>query len=141
MASFLKIVRSMFGAKSNPTDEEINQVNFNYVNRDDPAMLAATQEARESVAQFVQLLKNPPHPQAAFHVKKRFVDGDRTETMWLSDVQIRGDEFAGLIGNDPQILTQLKCGDEATVGIDEIHDWMVLVGDEMIGAFTVHVGR
>ncbi len=143
MASFLKMVKAMFGskAKATVTAEEINRINFKHVKRDDPAMMAAVQQARDSVSQFVAMLNDPAQSGSEFHVRKGFVDGDRSETMWLSDVRLDGEEFVGLIGNDPQILTHLQYGAEARVAMTEIRDWMVLEGDEMHGGFTAKVAR
>lgn len=110
-----------------------------YIRRGDPEMTAAWQEARANVPQFLRLLEDPEYGDAEFYVKKRFDDGQQSEHIWLSDVRVEGDQFIGSVGNDPRIVTNAKFGEEAQVAMDDISDWMITRGEEMIGGFTVEL--
>lgn len=133
MASLWNIVRSLFGGNSN------SDPNFTFVEGDDPEMQAAFDKARASVLQFVEKMDDPQFADAEFYVKKRFDQDGLSEHMWLSVVRVEGSEFVGLVGNDPQIVTHVTCGDEARVAFNEISDWMITQGDDMTGGFTVEV--
>ena len=45
----------------------------------------------------------------------------------------------GIVGNDPQVVTNVQAGDRARVAFDEISDWMIQTGDEIQGGFTSQV--
>jgi uncharacterized protein YegJ (DUF2314 family) len=45
----------------------------------------------------------------------------------------------GKLGNDPVWATNLKIGDEVTMRISELADWMYLQDGEMVGGFSVKV--
>ena len=82
---------------------------------------------------------DPDFSGSEFYVKKRFDQGDRSEHIWIANPRVDGTEFVGAVGNDPQIVTNISCGDEARVEFDQISDWMVTKGDDMVGGFTVDI--
>ena len=127
------------GDVSHVADEDISKATLTYVEKDDPEMMAAWQTARDSVNEFVQKMDDPQFSDSDFYVKKRFDQGDRSEHIWISGLRVDGSEFIGAVGNDPQIVNNIQCGDEARVAFDEISDWMITKGDEMIGGFTVAI--
>ena len=84
-------------------------------------------------------MDDPSYADAEFYVKKRFDQGDQSEHIWLADVRVEGADFVGLVQNDPRVVSNVKYGDEARVAQDEISDWMITRGEEMIGGFTVEL--
>jgi uncharacterized protein YegJ (DUF2314 family) len=109
------------------------------VDSDDPAMEAAVAEARRTVGEFVKALQNPPPGSSDFAVKKKFVDGDQVEFMWLTSPTYANGEFTGTLGNDPQLVSNATPGTRYSVKETEIEDWLYFQGDEMKGAFSVKV--
>ena len=109
------------------------------VDGDDPAMAAAVAEARQTVGEFVKALHNPPPGSSDFAVKKKFVDGDQVEFMWLTSPTYANGEFTGTLDNDPQLVSNATSGTQYSVKETEIEDWLYFQGDEMKGAFSVKV--
>lgn len=105
----------------------------------DPEMVAAEKKARETVGEFTTALKNAK-PDQVFLVKKRFVEGDEAEVMWLVDVKFVDGKFVGLLGNNPGKLKNVKRGGQASVPLDEISDWSIMEeGKETRGGYTIAV--
>src|ERR1700733_2973785 len=109
------------------------------VSADDPEMNAAISEARESAQQFITALRSPKASQSDFCIKKRFDQGENVEHIWLTDVTFDGQNFHGKVGNDPEEVTNVKFGDEAAVGKNEISDWMFIEDGKLIGGYTIKV--
>jgi len=83
-------------------------------------------------------------------VKAPFSDGPdqpRTEgapdheQMWLNEIDFDGRFVSGILLNDPNWLTSVKAGDSARFTLDQITDWMYVIGGEVYGAFTVNLIR
>jgi len=107
---------------------------------DDAAMAAAERKARDTVDEFITALENPRPEQQAFAVKARFEDGEQSEYMWLSNIQLIDGKFVGAIDNEPQLISNIEIGDRKTVDPGEISDWMILVDNgEVTGGYTIEV--
>jgi uncharacterized protein YegJ (DUF2314 family) len=136
--SLWKTVRSFFGGSAaGKSEQEISDANFKFVEKDDPEMVATWEKARASIPDFIEMVDDPSFADADFYVKKKFEQDDRTEHLWLSLTEVGDKEFIGLVGNDPRIVTNVKCNDAARVAFDEISDWMIMRGGAMVGGFTV----
>ncbi len=109
------------------------------VDGEDPAMAAAVAEARKTVGEFIAALQNPPDGASSFAVKKKFVDGDEVEFMWLIEPTYANGEFTGTLDNDPQLVSNATIGTQYSVKETEIEDWLYFRDDEMKGAFSVKV--
>lgn len=102
--------------------EKENVVN---VDTDDPRMVAARQEAIRRWPEFV----------AAFHSRKRelqyavkapFKDAaGEVEYMWIAARRVTRDEVVGLLANDPILDVGLKSGDQASIKVGDVYDWIV----------------
>lgn len=111
------------------------------VEENDPQMNAAIQKARDKVDKFIAALQEPKLGQEQFSVKMKLTDGDAIEHMWLSDIRYDGAAFHGLVANEPESLTNVKYGQEASVPRAEISDWMYLQDGKIVGAETTRVLR
>lgn len=105
---------------------------------DDSEMLAAEQEARDNLQQFLDALMQPK-AQHIYSVKTRFKDGDQVEFMWLTDLKLVDGKLEGKVDNDPQLVKNVSIGDRVSISPSEINDWMIMMGDTMIGGYTVKV--
>ena len=109
------------------------------VEADDIEMNAAIAQARSTVDEFVERLENPKPTDEGFSVKKKIEDGDNVEHFWLSDVSYADGIFTGAIGNDPQSVRNVEFGQEVSVALSEITDWMYLDDGKMVCNFTLQV--
>lgn len=121
--------------------KKTEQPNVTYVEGDDPGMEAAVEKARKSVAQFVAAHKSPKPGQTGFSIKKAFTDGKNTEHMWLMNVTYDGKAFHGVLNNDPEMLTNAKIGDKASVDAAQISDWMYIDNKKLVGGYTLRALR
>ena len=109
------------------------------VDSDDKEMNGAMAHARGTVQQFIMALQSPSATQSGFSIKKRYSQGDKVEYFWLSDVTFDGKNFHGKVDNDAEIVTNVKIGDEAVVGKNEISDWMFVDNARLAGGYTIRV--
>src|SRR5688572_28913479 len=75
---------------------------------DEKEMAAAIARARAEVDVFIAALEKQDG--ADFAVKAPIKDCDETEHFWLTDVVYRDGAFAGLIGNEPGTVRNVKMG-------------------------------
>lgn len=101
-------------------------------------MNAAMDEARRTVSQFTDAMKNPK-PGQQFIIKVRVTDGKATEYMWLRDLSFDGNAFHGALMDDPYQVKGYKMGQQMVVPKDKISDWMILDGDKRTGGYTEKV--
>ncbi len=111
------------------------------VEDDDPQMNAAIDKARSSVNSFIQALKSPKPGQAGFSVKKPFQDDHGGEHIWLTPVQYDGQNFQGMVNNEPVTVKNVKFGDRVSVAPTEISDWMYIDNGRLVGGETLRVLR
>ncbi|HEV8071908.1 MAG TPA: DUF2314 domain-containing protein [Planctomycetaceae bacterium] len=112
-----------------------------HVRPDDPRMNAAIEKARASVGTFIAALQSPKPGQVGFGVKAKFTDGRHDEHIWLDDVTYDGVNFQGTIGNEPEMVNNVKNGQTATVAPAEISDWMYIENRKLVGGETIRVLR
>ncbi len=112
------------------------------VEENDPEIAAAIAEARRSIDEFIAHLQNPSPTMMHFSVKKPFParDGSR-EHIWVDVTEFRDGKFHGKIGNNPVAVEGIALGDAVTVAKDDISDWIIVDGDNIIGGFTTEVMR
>lgn len=110
---------------------------FYQVPKNNPAMHLAVQEARKTIKTFIAALRNPGPGQQDFELKKRFVQGDQVEHIWLSDVKIVGNHFEGKIDNQPRKIQGLQLGQVVSVKRNEISDWLYIDSGTLVGGYTV----
>ena len=63
----------------------------------------------------------------------------QVEHMWLHVSSIDGDTITGKLGNEPQIIKGVRCGQILTVPFDELEDWLYIESGEMRGGYSVKV--
>jgi uncharacterized protein YegJ (DUF2314 family) len=111
------------------------------VPRDDDEMNAAMARARATVDRFIGALRKPKRSQEQFSFKLPIADGDETEHFWASDVSYDGRAFHGRIGNDPEVVKNVKFGDPVRATPGQISDWMYVDDGRLVGGYTVRVLR
>lgn len=135
-----EVAEALFdGLDESATRAEAMKRNVKLVASDDPEMERAWKKARATLPQFVEALSEEANGDSEFFVKKRFDEDGQSEHLWLSNIRVKGRQFVGIVGNDPQVVTNVQAGDRASVAFDEISDWMIQTGDEIQGGFTSQV--
>jgi uncharacterized protein YegJ (DUF2314 family) len=121
-----------------------------YIEGDDPRMVAASRAARETFPQFWREIAYdfnrivPAISLGAVKVVFHEDDADPTsavEVMWCDDVAYDGETLAATLINQPRHLTSVREGDRIAVPLDRLSDWIVVLGEAVHGAYTVHVIR
>lgn len=106
---------------------------------DNDAMNAAIARARAEVGRFVARLARPEAGDANFAIKAPLRSGEGSEHVWINEVRVEGDDFVGLIANDPQHVPDVKLGDPWRVARGDITDWAFDAGERMHGHYTLRV--
>ena len=107
------------------------------VQDDDRQMNRASAKARSSVNTFIAALRQPTAEQRDFAVKKKFVQGNAVEHLWVSDVKFTGNRFVGVVDNRSREIPNLKPGTRVSVNPDEISDWAFVDHGVLVGGYTV----
>lgn len=102
---------------------------------DEQEMEAAMSQAREEMDSLIQELAAGNG--SDFAVKVPIEDQGKVEYFWLTDVTYQDGIFAGLIGNDPGIVSNVSFGQDYSIARDEISDWMFMRNGKMHGNYTV----
>jgi uncharacterized protein YegJ (DUF2314 family) len=102
---------------------------------DEKEMDAAIARARAEVDVFIVALEKSAGTD--FAVKAPIKDGDQVEHFWLTDVTFHDGAFAGLIGNDPGTVRNVKFGQQWKLKKLEISDWMFMQDGKMHGNYTM----
>lgn len=107
---------------------------------DDPALVAAAEEARRRWPEFVHEFQNHRNANTAFAVKLAFplvAPGTGHEHMWIQVHDISGQTIRGSLDNEPRQNVGLKLGDEVAATADRIDDRMIDRGkDNIKGLFS-----
>ncbi len=111
---------------------------------DHPEMARAIEEARSHLDLVLSKLVDDDrqiHPALNFKARL-FVNqrGVEVEYVWVEQLRIEGDRFAGLLANDPAYMPGLKLGDKVSFARADVADWSVWSTDgRMYGHFTTRV--
>jgi uncharacterized protein YegJ (DUF2314 family) len=113
-----------------------------YAESNDPELEKAKMEALASINHFVSSYKlHSLDTLYQYSLKIDFNDKGNHEHMWVEVKDIDGDEYTGILGNDPQVVTNVKYGDRVMVTKDKIEDWLIynVNKDSMEGGYSVKV--
>lgn len=103
----------------------------------DKAMHQAVHQAQRTRGKFMAALTAPQPGQTGFAVKKRCIEGNKCEHIWLTDLQFDGRVLRGKIDNRPIEMKSLRVGQKVTVRPEEISDWMYVENGKLVGGYTV----
>lgn len=73
--------------------------------------------------------------------RDRMSDSSEIEHMWFNENDFDGENVSGVLLNSPNNLTSLKAGDEVSVPLEEISDWMYASMGIVYGAYSVNLMR
>lgn len=109
------------------------------VHETDPAMNAAIEQARSSLAIFTGRLPSLRASGAFICIKLPLTEGGMTEHVWMADPAFDGGQFTGRLASEPVNLPSWSRDDRIAVSADQISDWMAIDGEVLYGGYTIHV--
>jgi uncharacterized protein YegJ (DUF2314 family) len=65
----------------------------------------------------------------------------QVEQMWISEVEFDGEQITGTLINSPNWLTSVAEGDEVTIPLSAVTDWMYAINSKAYGGYTVNLMR
>lgn len=106
------------------------------IDDDDPRMIAAVQQARDSFPEFVSAFEERAGEN--FSVKAPVTAGDNTEFIWISVEAVENDVIYGRLANEPIDLGSLKIDSQVRVAAEDLNDWAFIdQEEEPHGLFTM----
>ena len=102
----------------------------------DPDMAAAYRKARETLPEFLALIRARETTVTKLAVKIAIPAGVDDEYFWLTEVGQHGDKYVGRINNTPRSAKQVTFGQVVQFAEAEIVDWLYMEGGKMRGNFT-----
>lgn len=110
------------------------------VKEDDAKMNAAIKKAQKTLPQFIQALRTKKNL-TNVRIKYPFHQNMKVEHMWIRNVHVQGNKFVGVVGNHPNLVTNIKKGDTVRVSATSISDWMYVQNGKLVGGYTVRALR
>lgn len=107
------------------------------VSENDTEMNAAIAKARSLLPEFWQTYEKPLKGETDFGLKVKITDGKEVEHFWTTDIERKDGKIYGNIGNDPDLVHNVKLGQRITINEADISDWMYLRGGKMVGNYTL----
>jgi uncharacterized protein YegJ (DUF2314 family) len=104
--------------------------------KDDPDMAAAFRKARETLPQFLALVRARDTTVTKLAVKIAIPAGDDDEYFWLTQIGEHGNKYSGRINNTPRAAKQVSFGQVVQFSEAEIVDWLYMEDGKMRGNFT-----
>lgn len=119
-----------------PTFEPVIEIADN-----DPRMAEAVEMAVSRWPEFRDAFENClPDEASQYIVKAEFIEGTRSEFMWLTVTEILEDEIRGFLMNDPHELMEVHRGADVTIPMNLLNDWLYPgENGDHIGGFTLDV--
>ena len=105
---------------------------------DDPAMLAAFEQARKTLDGFLKLAASPAPGTEAYGLKVAVSDDGGTEYFWVTPFTVEGNSFSGRINNTPRVVSNVEEGELIKFDRSKVVDWVYqdTKRNRMYGNFT-----
>lgn len=101
-------------------------------------MVAAIQQARATLDDFLRTQANPPPGTEDFRLKVIVMDGDEVEHLWMSPIKVnRKGGFSGVVANAPRVVRNVRLGQTLRFDAGRISDWAYIRHGRQVGSFTV----
>lgn len=132
---------SILSCNSKNKIERDNEPTIYGVQSDDAEMNMAMETAKKTLDSFDYALKNNGNPLAFFSLKKRFVENENVEHIWVGSIYFENGKYFGFIDNLPEIVKGFKVGDSVEVSKEDISDWMYVEDSKLHGGYTIRLLR
>lgn len=105
----------------------------------DPEMVAAIQQARAGLDEFLKLAEKAPADVSGLKLKVMIRDQNGAEHFWVSPFRTVEGKFEGILANEPRIVRSVRNGQRIVFAREEISDWGYVRNGRQVGSFTVCV--
>jgi Zn-dependent protease with chaperone function/uncharacterized protein YegJ (DUF2314 family) len=102
---------------------------------------AASLRARDTLADFIGMLKMPAPGQTYFSLSMRIGSEGEGEQVWLSDVNYDGVLFKGTLQGEPTVAKGYLLNERLEVHPADVLDWVVVEDGKVLGGFTLRERR
>ena len=110
-----------------------------FISEEDKAMNSAILKARSTLDNFFEIAKEPSNGATDFKLKVMVFDENGVEHLWFSPFKKVEGGYAGVLVNEPIIVTSLTFGKVYGFRESEITDWGYVQDGKQIGSFTICV--
>ncbi len=138
LTASLLLMFTIMGGCNYPSGDTSSTPRVVNVEADDPEMIAAIKTAKETFGFFEDNWKTMESDGYSVKFALPTFDGE-LEHIWFSPTRIQGDNITGECANDPSKIPGLKIGDIRTVTRDDLSDWIIVVGNQCFGGYTIRV--
>lgn len=108
-----------------------------HVSEEDRVMNQAIAQAKNTLDQFLAIYRSPPEGAENFKLKVMLSDESGVEHFWFTPFKEIEGGFAGVLANDPAVVTSVQAGNVYAFQRDQITDWGYEQGGIQYGSFTV----
>lgn len=134
--------------KAAPEERESSTGKATALDKDDPGMNAAMEQARKEFAVFWKAVsedrKKPEPKLEPAMVKAKFSDKgkeDDAEHLWIGNVSYDGKAISGEVASEPLDLKSVKLGEKVSFPLEQLSDWLYVENGVAKEAFTVQYLR
>ena len=107
-----------------------------YFPTDEEALAEATKVAISRLPEFINRLNLEAG--TYFAVKVALPNSKNTlEHIWVDNLTHRDGKFFGKLANSPLDIPDMKLGSDIEISEEEIEDWVLMEGDDMVGGFSI----
>lgn len=114
---------------------------FNQIRTADPEYQRTIQTARATIDQFRAMLPTDGSSRFDAMVKTEITGGDNNAFMWLSNTRVSGEAFVAEFFEVSDAIENHHVGDELTITVDSLLDWMVNDNGVLHGGFSIRYYR
>lgn len=107
------------------------------VDDNDAEMNAAIAKARETLPKFWTAFDHPAAGQEHFNLKVKIADGKEGEFFWMENVEKKDGKIFGTIGNEAELVHNVKMGQRIEIPEADISDWFYMQDGKMVGNYTI----
>lgn len=118
--------------------ERVKRDEIAHMSREEPSMRRAFEKARAGLDEFLVQAKAPAPGTDSHALKVAISDGQNTEYFWVVDFSNNGEQFTGVLNNQPRLVMKHRYGEKIAFRRDQIADWtyMEATNRRMHGNFT-----
>ena len=107
---------------------------------EDAEMTQAMAEARRSFAKFAERIEALRAAGAYYSIKVPLEVESGVEHIWLGSPSVAGGRVSGPLDNVP-LSDRYEPGQQVSIPVESISDWMAIVDGKLYGGYTVLVAR
>lgn len=132
------LVATLSAAQAQTLVDRAKRDEIAHMSREEPAMRKAFEQAKASLDMFLAQAKAPATGSDSYAIKVAVSDGQNTEYFWVVDFSNNGEQFTGVLNNQPRLVMKHRYGEKIAFRRDQIADWtyMDTANRRMHGNFT-----